>query len=77
MSVLLVGLDNSLNFPSVCWKIPLDAVSCCFRACCDPLDEDAALVGRIRGRDGWSSTPALLYTRQREISAYEIENLKN
>lgn len=33
----------------------------------------ALLVWRERGRDGWwSSTPALLYTRQREISAWDI-----
>lgn len=34
----------------------------------DDLDVDALEAGRERGSDGWSSTPALLYTRHRDIS---------
>lgn len=49
------------------WSLPADCWGECWGFWLDL--EDEARVGRERGREGWSSTPARLYTRQSEISA--------
>ena len=87
--VLLLIPSASFNFSSsICcdcstpppkaWKLSnmeLWTTSCCFLLDWATLDEDA-LDGRERGRDGWSSTPALLYTRHNDISAWKESGRK-
>lgn len=42
----------------------------------DELVDGRPVEGRQRGREGWSSTPALLYTRHSDISACGISSIQ-